>query len=211
MGGDTDWYALTSPANPNTYNWNAVVLSRNAIYFRIFRNCTQKVEVAPKLTLLLNAINLLIARNFTGGSLNCTFRILVAEVLPHCEASKTQLRILQKLFRDTFDSITSFVLAMQLAQSSLSTLIPVPALAANNGNIPSSEQSGAATLLHKQNFDSESNSGLMQASADRVNKFDRTKATTRTVTCGRYNLRIPSTWFPVDLDSDSEDQFPTTC
>jgi hypothetical protein len=94
---------------------------------------------------------------------------------------------------------------MQLAQSSLNTLLHVPALAANNGNIPSSEQSGAATLLDKQNFDSESNSESMQASADRVNKFDRTKATTRTVTCGRYNLRIPSTWFPVDSDSDSED------
>jgi hypothetical protein len=97
---------------------------------------TRKGEVAPKLTLLLNAINILIARNFTGGSLHWTFRILVAEVLPHCEASKTQLRILQKLFQDTFDSITSFFLAMQLAQSSLHTLLPVPALAANNGNNP---------------------------------------------------------------------------
>ena len=122
---------------------------------------------------------------------------------PHANPSKTIPRY--------FDSITSFFLAMQLAQSSLNTLLPVPALAANNGNIPSSEQSGAATLLNKQNFDSESNSESMQASADRVNKFDRTKATTRTVTCGCYNLRIPSTWFPVDSDSDSEDQSPTTC
>jgi hypothetical protein len=134
---------------------------------------------------------ILIAQNFTGGSLHWTFRILVAEVLPHCEASKIKLRILQKLFRDTFDSITSFFLDMQLAQSSLNTLLPAPALAANNGNIPSSEQSGAATLLNKQNFDSESYSESMQSSADRVNTFDRTKATTRTVTCGRYNLRIP--------------------
>jgi hypothetical protein len=138
------WYALTSPASFNTDIWNVAVLSRNAIQFRILRDCTRKGEVAPKLTLLLNAINLLIARIFTGGSLHWTFRILVAEVLPHCEASKTQLRILQKLFRETFDSINSFFLAMQLDQSSLNTLLPFP----------------------------------------------RTKAT---VTCGRYNLRIPST------------------
>jgi hypothetical protein len=130
------WYALTSPASFNTDIWNAAVLSRNAIQFRILRDYTRKGEVAPKLTLLLNAINILIARNFTGGSLHWTFRILIAEVLPHCEASKTQLRILQKLFQDAFDSITSFFLAMQLAQSSLNTLLTVPALAANNGNNP---------------------------------------------------------------------------
>jgi hypothetical protein len=109
------WYALTSPAGSNTDIWNAVVLSRNSIHFRILRDCTRKVEVAPKINLLLSAINLLIARNFTADSL----QILLAEVLPHCEASKTQLPILQKRFRDTFASITSFFLAMQLAQSSL--------------------------------------------------------------------------------------------
>jgi hypothetical protein len=86
---------------------------------------------------------------------------------------------------------------MQLAQCSLNTILPFPALAANNGYIPSSEQSGAATLLNKQNFGPESYSESMQASAVRVNKFDRTKATTRTVTCGLYNL------LPVDSDSDS--------
>jgi hypothetical protein len=151
-------YVLGMRSPPLRYNtdiWNAVVLSRNAIHFRILRDCTRKGKVAPKLTLLLNAINLLIARNFTGCSLHWTFRILVAEVIPHCEASKTQLRILKKLFRDTFESITSFFLAMLLTQSSLNTLLPVPALAANNGNIPSSEQSGAATLLNKQSFDCE--------------------------------------------------------
>jgi hypothetical protein len=52
---------------------------------------------------------------------------------------------------------------MQLAQSSLNTLLPVPALAANNGNIPSSEQSGADTLLNKQNFDLESYSESINA------------------------------------------------
>jgi hypothetical protein len=107
---------------------------RNAIQFRILRDCTRKGEVAPKLTLLLNAINLLIARNFTGGSLHWTFRLLIAEVLPHCEASKKQLRILHELFRDTFDSITSFFLAVKLAQSSVNTLLHVPALVADNEN-----------------------------------------------------------------------------
>jgi hypothetical protein len=70
------WYALTFPARPNTYIWNAVVLSRNAIHFCILRDCTRKVEVAPKLTLLLDVINILIARNFTDCSLHCNFRIL---------------------------------------------------------------------------------------------------------------------------------------
>jgi hypothetical protein len=54
--------------------------------------------------------------------------------------------ILLKLFRETFESITSFFLAMQLAQSSQNTLLPVAAFAANNENIPSSELTGAATL-----------------------------------------------------------------
>jgi hypothetical protein len=111
-----------APQGKYEVNHFQVVLSRNAIHFRILRDCTRRVKVAPK----------------------------------------------HPFFR-------------------------------------------AIWSRYKKNFDSESNSESMQASADRVNKFDRTKATTRIVTCGRHNLRIPSTWFPVDSDSDSKDQSPTTC
>jgi hypothetical protein len=194
------WYALTSSASSNTDIWNAVVVSRNAIQFRILRDCTRKGEVAPKLTLLLNAINRLMARKFTGDSLHWRFGILVAEVLPHCEASKTQLRILQKseilstqsrhsswpcnwlqisslkaqqgltiehakqVITDREKEIARKPKKVQFEEETAYTMGPVPALAANNGNIPSSEQSGSAALLNKQNFDLAANNGNIPSS-----------------------------------------------
>jgi hypothetical protein len=80
-----------------------------------------KPEIPPsKLTVILSAIRRLIKRDY-NTSFGWTFRILVTDCLPLCEASKTQLRDLQTLFRDTFETITTFYLAQQLARSSLNT------------------------------------------------------------------------------------------
>jgi hypothetical protein len=84
---------------------------------------------ASKLTVILSAIRRLIKRDY-NASFGWTVRILVTECLPLWEASKTQLRDLQTLFRDTFENITTFYLAQQLVRSLLNTQRLLPTMVA---------------------------------------------------------------------------------
>jgi hypothetical protein len=76
---------------------------------------------ASKLTVILSAIRRRLIKRDYNASFRWPLRILVTECLALCEATKTQLRDLQTLFRDTFKTITTFYQAQQLAESSLNT------------------------------------------------------------------------------------------
>ena len=189
---------LTSPKSTLKDIWNAIVCYRDLLRYYM------KPEIpAPKLTVILSAIRRVVKRDY-NASFGWTFRILVTECLPLCEASKTQLRDLQTLFRDTFETITTFYLALQLARSSLNTqrLLPTSVAREERENIPSSEKSEASRLLLNHKSTEDSKSSVTCASVDRAIRYDRTNATTRTVKCGRYNLRIPIGWFPSESDDD---------
>jgi hypothetical protein len=96
---------LPSPKSALKDIWNAIVCYRDLLRYYM------KPEIpASKLTVIPSAIRRLIKRDY-NASFGWTFRILVTECLPLCEASKMQLRDLQTLLRDTFETITTFYLA----------------------------------------------------------------------------------------------------